>query len=51
MHHPADLPFVFGGLDPAQSAFESAHVLIWPVPYEKSVSDAWERPRARFGPD
>jgi agmatinase len=38
MHHPVDLPFVFGGLESAQSAFETASVLIWPVPYEKTVS-------------
>lgn len=38
MSQSANLPFVFGGLDPAQSAFDTARVLIWPVPFEKTVS-------------
>jgi agmatinase len=38
MNQPTDLPFVFGGLEPDRSAFERARVLIWPVPYEKTVS-------------
>jgi agmatinase len=32
------LPFVFGGLEPALSDFEKAAVLIWPVPFERTVS-------------
>jgi agmatinase len=32
------LPFVFGGLEPHQSSFENSRVLIWPVPFEKTVS-------------
>jgi agmatinase len=32
------LPFVFGGLEPPLSDFDSARVLIWPVPFEKTVS-------------
>jgi len=38
MNQPTDLPFVFGGLEPHRSGFESASVLIWPVPYERTVS-------------
>ena len=38
MNQPTDLPFIFGGLEPQQSAFENARVLIWPVPYERTVS-------------
>src|SRR5690242_3932162 len=38
MNQPTDLPFVFGGLEPHQSAYDNARVLIWPVPYEKTVS-------------
>jgi agmatinase len=38
MNQPTDLPFVFGGLEADRSAFENAGVLIWPVPYEKTVS-------------
>jgi len=34
----AALPFVFGGLEPEQSNYENARVLIWPVPFEKTVS-------------
>ncbi len=38
MTQSAALPFVFGGLEPEQSSFENAKVLIWPVPFEKTVS-------------
>lgn len=38
MTQSADLPFVFAGLEPSQSAFESSQALIWPVPFEKTVS-------------
>jgi agmatinase len=38
MTQSADLPLVFGGLEPSQSALESSRVLIWPVPFEKTVS-------------
>jgi agmatinase len=38
MTQPADVPFVFAGLEPRLSAFETARVLIWPVPFEKTVS-------------
>jgi agmatinase len=38
MTQSADLPFVFGGLEPSLSAFDTARVLIWPVPFEKTVS-------------
>jgi agmatinase len=38
MTSSAELPLVFGGLEPDQSAFASARVLIWPVPFEKTVS-------------
>src|SRR5689334_4075000 len=38
MTQSASLPFVFGGLEPDQSSFEKAKVLIWPVPFEKTVS-------------
>jgi agmatinase len=34
----ASLPFVFGGLDPGMSSFDDSKVLIWPVPFEKTVS-------------
>jgi agmatinase len=34
----SNLPFVFGGLEPHQSSFENSRVLIWPVPFEKTVS-------------
>jgi len=30
--------FVFGGLEPQLSSFEKSRVLIWPVPFEKTVS-------------
>jgi len=33
-----DLPFNFCGLSAALTGFEEAQVLIWPVPYEKTVS-------------
>ena len=33
-----DIPFNFGGLEPHLSAYESSKVLIWPVPFEKTVS-------------
>lgn len=38
MSESETLPFVYGGLEPAQSNFENARVLIWPVPFEKTVS-------------
>jgi agmatinase len=38
MNSSADLPFVFGGLEPSSSDFEKSQVLIWPVPFEKTVS-------------
>jgi len=38
MSESANLPFVYGGLEPPQSDFETARVLIWPVPFEKTVS-------------
>jgi agmatinase len=38
MTQSADLPFIFGGLEPSLSAFDTARVLIWPVPFEKTVS-------------
>src|SRR5205085_436871 len=38
MTQSADLPFIFGGLEPQQSALETSRVLIWPVPFEKTVS-------------
>lgn len=38
MTQSASLPFVYGGLEPEQSDFEKAKVLIWPVPFEKTVS-------------
>ena len=38
MSESANLPFVFGGLEPPLSDFDSATVLIWPVPFEKTVS-------------
>jgi agmatinase len=38
MTQSADLPFVFGGLEPPLSTFENASALIWPVPFEKTVS-------------
>lgn len=38
MSESANLPFVFGGLEPPLSEFDSASALIWPVPFEKTVS-------------
>jgi agmatinase len=38
MTESASLPFVFGGLEPPQSDYENARALIWPVPFEKTVS-------------
>ncbi len=38
MTESAALPFVFGGLEPPLSNFENASVLIWPVPFEKTVT-------------
>ena len=38
MSESAALPFVFGGLEPPLSDFENASVLIWPVPFEKTVT-------------
>jgi agmatinase len=38
MNSSGELPLVFGGLEPHQSAFAAARVLIWPVPFEKTVS-------------
>ncbi len=32
------VPYTYGGLDPSLSGFENAKVLIWPVPFEKTVS-------------
>jgi agmatinase len=34
----AGLPFNFCGLEPRLSGFESSKVLMWPVPFEKTVS-------------
>jgi len=38
LNSSASLPLVFGGLEPEQSNYENARVLIWPVPFEKTVS-------------
>lgn len=38
MSESAELPFNFGGLDEEMSDFDRASVLIWPVPFEKTVS-------------
>ena len=38
MSESENLPFNFGGLDEAMADFDSARVLIWPVPFEKTVS-------------
>jgi agmatinase len=38
MSESATLPLVFGGLEPELSNFDNARVLIWPVPFEKTVS-------------
>ncbi len=38
MSQSSTLPFVFAGIEPPLSDFENAKVLIWPVPFEKTVS-------------
>jgi agmatinase len=38
MSESANLPFNFGGLDEELTNFDKARVLIWPVPFEKTVS-------------
>ena len=38
MSESENLPYNFGGLDEEMSDFEGAKVLIWPVPFEKTVS-------------
>lgn len=38
MSESKNLPFNFGGLTEAMANFERAKVLIWPVPFEKTVS-------------
>jgi agmatinase len=38
MSESANLPFNFCGLDEARSGFDRAKVVIWPVPFEKTVS-------------
>jgi len=38
MTESESLPFVFGGIEPPLSDFSSASVLVWPVPFEKTVS-------------
>lgn len=38
MSESANLPFNFGGVDAEMADFENAKVLIWPVPFEKTVS-------------
>lgn len=38
MTESSTLPFVFGGLEPPLSDRDPAQVLIWPVPFEKTVS-------------
>ncbi|HTQ56281.1 MAG TPA: agmatinase [Bryobacteraceae bacterium] len=38
MTEPSNVPFNFLGLAPENSSFEKSKVLIWPVPYEKTVS-------------
>lgn len=38
MSESANLPFNFGGVSSEQAEFEHAKVLIWPVPFEKTVS-------------
>lgn len=38
MSESQDLPVNFGGLDETRSGLEGARVLIWPVPFEKTVS-------------
>ena len=50
MTESEDLPFNFGGIaEPAYSEFERARILVWPVPYEGTVSyghGAADGPRA-----
>ncbi len=38
MSHPSEVPQNFLGLDPTLSARDTAKILIWPVPVEKTVS-------------
>ena len=38
MSESATLPFNFGGLNETEADFDRAKVLIWPVPFEKTVS-------------
>ena len=38
MSESENLPFNFGGLNESMSDFDRAKVLIWPVPFEKTVS-------------
>jgi agmatinase len=38
MSESQELPVNFGGLDETRSGLEGARVLIWPVPFEKTVS-------------
>ncbi|HKQ09208.1 MAG TPA: agmatinase [Blastocatellia bacterium] len=38
MSESTNLPFNFGGLDEEAADFDKAKVLIWPVPFEKTVS-------------
>jgi agmatinase len=38
MSESENLPYNFGGLSEAMSDFDNARVLIWPVPFEKTVS-------------
>jgi agmatinase len=38
MSESETLPFNFGGLDDARGGLDTARVLIWPVPFEKTVS-------------
>jgi agmatinase len=38
MTQSADVPLNFGGLEPRLSSFENSRILIWPVPFERTVS-------------
>jgi agmatinase len=38
MTHSEASPLIFGGLDFQQSSLDAAQVLIWPVPFEKTVT-------------
>lgn len=38
MSESMNLPFTFGGLEEVYSKYESSRVLIWPVPFEQTVS-------------